>query len=146
MNRFIACMSALGILALIAAVSFGEATPEKAREARSLIGQFTSAEFAVRQAAVEKLIAIGPDVTPLVRKTLAETTDAEVKLRCQMVLKGIADKYGPAGGGRPNLDASKITIDATNTPLEEVLRDLADQSGNALVNIPGPLTEKTVTL
>ena len=64
-------------------------TPEQTQQAETLIAQFRAPEFAVRQQAVKALVAMGLDVLPLVRKTLAETKDAEVKLRCRMVIKGI---------------------------------------------------------
>ena len=66
-------------------------TPEQTKQAEALIKQFTAREFALRQQAVQKLIQMGPDVLPLLRKTLAETGDAEVKLRSEMVVRGLAD-------------------------------------------------------
>ena len=64
-------------------------TPDQVKQAQALIAQFTSPEFAVRQKAVEELIKMGPAVLPLVQKALAETKDDEVKLRCEMVVKGL---------------------------------------------------------
>ena len=94
-----------------------ELAPEQAKEAQGLIAQFTAAEFAVRQQAVEKLIALGPDVVPLVRKTLAETKDAEVKLRCEMVLKAL-----------------ERTVRAERTLVERTVKDLgASPPQNAAV-------------
>ena len=58
--------------------------------AEKYIRDFGAAEFAVRQAAVERLIAMGPDVRPLIEKTLDATKDAEARMRCEMVLKGLA--------------------------------------------------------
>ena len=68
--------------------------PEQKAAAESAMGDFTAVEFAARQQAVEKLVAMGPDVVPLVRKLFAETTDNEVKLRCEMTLKGLAARWG----------------------------------------------------
>ena len=65
----------------------GDLTPEETRKAQALIGQFSARRFAVRQKAVNDLVAMGRDVLPLVKKTLAETTDGEVKLRCEMVIE-----------------------------------------------------------
>ena len=79
------------------AVTFPELTPEQTQQAQALIKELSAPEFAVRQEAVKKLIQIGPDVVPLVRKSLAETEDEEMKFRCQMVLKGIREKYGVSG-------------------------------------------------
>jgi len=67
-------------------------TAEQREHAEALIQQFEAREFTVRQQAVEELIQMGPAVLPLIRKTLAETKDAEVKLRCEMVIKAITEK------------------------------------------------------
>ena len=66
-----------------------ELTAEQTNKAEALIKQFSAREFAVRQEAVARLVKMGPDVILLIKRTLAETTDAEVKLRCRMVLKGL---------------------------------------------------------
>jgi hypothetical protein len=82
---------------------------------------------------------MGREIVPLVRKTLAETPDNEVRLRCEMVLKGLREKLGPdksgvdgdaAPAGGVNYDASKVTLDVKDAPLSEVLESLAEQSGN----------------
>ena len=80
------CLAVGAVLALSAAAS-AALTPEQETLAGRLIRDFTAAEFAVRQAAVDKLVAMGPDVLPLIKKTLAATKDAEVLLRCEMVVK-----------------------------------------------------------
>ncbi|HUU43040.1 MAG TPA: hypothetical protein VMX57_04635, partial [Planctomycetota bacterium] len=58
---------------LPAAPSRAELTLEQAKTAEALIKQFESRQFAARQKAVDELTAMGPDVLPLVRQTLAET-------------------------------------------------------------------------
>jgi len=145
-----------GVSLLAAAVGagvFAELTPGQKMAAEVLIGQFSDKQFAVRQQAVEKLIALGPDVLPLIRKTLADTDDNEVKLRCRMVLKGIAEKYGivvdqqePGMPGGPGLGGSRVTIDVTNVPLSEVLQSFADQSGNRLLSVDDKLKGRSITL
>ena len=94
----VANQRALTAAALVAALLAGSAsaaraelTPEQTSQAEALVQQFSAREFAARQKAVEELLHMGRDVLPLVRKTLAETKDAEVKLRCEMVVKGLAD-------------------------------------------------------
>ena len=88
-NHFVA-LTLLGILLTGLGRVAGEGiTPEQVKEAQTLIGQFRSPEFAVRQTAVEELVKMGPGVLPLIRKTLAETKDDEVKLRCEMVMREI---------------------------------------------------------
>jgi hypothetical protein len=115
--------------------------------AEALIKQFSAAEFDLRQQAVDKLVALGPDVIPLVKKTLEETADNEVKLRCRMVLKalggaeptpGPADKFG--------YDASKVTLELKDAPLPQAVEALAEQSGNRPFVLPEDLKGRTVTL
>ena len=65
----------------LAVYGYAEPTPEQTKEAQALITQFTHPEFAVRQKAVEQLIKMGPNVLPLIKKTLAQTEDEEVQLR-----------------------------------------------------------------
>jgi hypothetical protein len=140
-----------GVIGTGAAV-FGELTAGQKLAAETLIKDFSAKEFAARQAAVEKLIALGPDVVPLIKKTLAETTDNEVKLRCQMVLKGIADKFGVEVGQKPdvktavNYNASKVTLDAKEMTLAEVMDKFAQETGNQPIDVPDDLREKTLTL
>jgi len=131
------------------AAACGELTPDETRQAEALIAQFSARQFAARQAAVDRLIEMGPDVLPLVRKTLTETDDAEVKLRCTMTVNGIVRKYGliiEDGKVIPlNLNGSRITLDVTAMPIREVLDLLARQSGNAPLKADEVL-DRTVTL
>ena len=96
--RFLTLLGVLTVLLLLltAASASAELTPKETREAEAVIKQFSAREFAARQKAVEDLIKMGPDVLPLIRKTLAETDDGEVKLRCEMVITGLTPKRPPA--------------------------------------------------
>jgi len=94
MRRMTGMLVVCGVVLWLCASVGAELTPGQKLAAEALIKQFSAREFTVRQQAVDRLIALGPDVVPLVQKTLAETYDAEVKLRCQMVLSGIAKKHG----------------------------------------------------
>jgi len=67
-------------------------TAEQAERAEALIRQFSNRRFSVRQDAVDALVKMGRGVLPLIRKTLAETDDNEVKLRCEMVFERLARK------------------------------------------------------
>ena len=89
MRRLCAPMTVAVLLALASAVE-AELTPAQTNEAEALIRQLAAREFAVRQKAVRDLVAMGPDVLPLVKKTLGETDDGEVRLRCEMVIKALA--------------------------------------------------------
>ena len=82
-------MPALGVWA--------ELTPDQKLAAEVLIKQFTARQFAVRQQAVDRLVALGPDVLPMVKKALAETNDNDVKLRCRMVLKSLGARTATPG-------------------------------------------------
>ncbi|KPJ55891.1 MAG: hypothetical protein AMS16_03455 [Planctomycetes bacterium DG_58] len=127
-------------------VTFPELTPEQTKKAEALIQEFSARQFPVRQEAVKKLIEMGPGVLPLVRKTLAKTDDAEVRLRCEMVLKGIAERFGTTPEGleidrKLHLPVMRVTIDAKNQSVRKVLESLAEQSGNR-----APVTREPVIL
>ena len=154
-RRMMAVALALGLLASSGVFAADELTAGEKMAVEALIKQFNDRSFAARQQAVDRLIAIGPKVVPVIEKTLAETTDNEEKLRCQMVLKGLADKYGArvAGittttvtPGKFGTEASKVTLKLTNAELDEVLQALAEQSGNKLVQQPDDWEDKTITL
>ncbi|HUW55344.1 MAG TPA: hypothetical protein VMZ92_01815 [Planctomycetota bacterium] len=109
-----------------------ELTPDQAKTAEACIAAFSSREFRERQQAVEKLVALGPDVVGMIKKTLAETQDNEVKLRCEMVLRGVREFYIVDEQDRPlNVGPSRITLRTRQTPLAEVIRQFAVLSGNA---------------
>lgn len=134
----------IAVIAVVLAVFAGffaqakaDLTPGQKKAAEFLIEQFSSRRFAARQQAVEKLVALGADVVPLIRKALAETADNEVKLRCRMVLKALkADTHAAEPAGDFGLDASKITLDMHEAELDEILQELAKQSGNAPLPMP----------
>ena len=107
---------ALACLALAVPAS-SELTPEQAKQTAALIADFGAKEFAVRQAAVLKLLAMGPDVAPLVKKTRAGTDDAEVKLRCQMVLRGL-QKTGLPEPPKEEDEPSKVRLMGMKTTAE----------------------------
>ena len=97
-------VAALLLAGLVPTVCPAELTPDQTAKVRTLIAQFSNRRFAARQEAVGKLITMGTDVLPMVRKTLAGTKDNEVKLRCGMVIKALAP--GPDG---PALVENRIT-------------------------------------
>jgi hypothetical protein len=136
------------------AIGFGapvdaELTAGQKTAAEALIKQFSAAEFDLRQQAVDKLVALGPDVAPLVKKALEETADNEVKLRCEMVLKALgADEAAPpaAKPDKFGFDASKVTIKVKDAALDDILQAFADQSGNARIETPAGREGEHVTL
>ena len=140
---------ALALVLLCPGMLHAELTPDQQQRARECIALFSVREFNVRQQAVEKLVRLGPDVLPLIRKTLAESDDNEVKLRCEMVIKGIRETYIVGPDDRPiALGASRHTLDFKDVPLEKVLEALARSSGNSSPEVRGgdPVLKKPVTL
>ena len=141
------------LAALIPAAADAALAPEQKAAAEGFIRQFSAPEFEARQKAVDGLVALGADVVPLVLETLAATPDNEVKLRCEMVLKGLGVKSGAASGGaaavvrriQPADDAAKITLDLKDATLAEALDLLAQQSGNARID-PRNLKDRPVTV
>jgi len=162
MNRIVLPRIVLVVVqAGLASAAFCELTPDQSKQAEAFIAQFSAKEFAARQAAVEKLIALGPDVVPLIRKTLAETKDAEVKMRCEMVLKGLhaaigqglAEKSTPGNGAGPGLteeqrlngEGSLVSLDVRDALFAEVMETLAQETGN-LAFLPHEEIEARITL
>ena len=128
-----------------------ELTPAQEKQATALIRQFSARRFAVRQEAVKKLIALGPDVIPLVKKTLEGTDDNEVRLRCRMTLDGLARKHGlplttkPSPGAKFGTNTSRISINEIDTPLRDVMDLFAERSGNRPIRVDRRAVETTVT-
>ncbi len=144
----LACAAAL-VLALPAAALRAELTAEQAREAQAFVARFTAADFADRQAAVEGLVALGSEVLPLVRRARAESKDEEIRLRCAMVERGILERYGvlvePPAADDP-LAPSRVSIEAKDRPLREILAQIGAQSGNAPLSPFGIAAARKVTL
>ncbi len=92
MRRQVSTFVTTLLLMIVPGQVVAELRPEQAEKAQALIKQFGAVEFVVRQEAVERLIEMGPDVLPLLKKILAETKDPEVKLRCQMVIRALSPK------------------------------------------------------
>jgi len=133
---------ALVFLGGVHGVTRAELTPMKVRRAHDFIGLFAAREFVERQQAVQRLMQMGPDVLPLVRKTLAETRDPKVKRCCEMVIQSFE---GPKMEGPIRLEASRVTIDVTNRPFGEVVELLQQQSGNRPIDMLRDLSEKRIT-
>jgi len=136
----------LMLVLMVSSVSVGadELTAGEKLAVEALIKQFSATGFADRQKATERLIEMGPKVVPVVQKALAETVDNEVKLRCQMVLKGVAKTHGvqvdtripKAVTGKLDFEPAKVTLKLKGADLDDILQDLAEKSGNKLVRMP----------
>ena len=134
-------------LALLVPAASAALTAAQKMAVESFIKQFSAPEFDARQKAVDALVAMGPDVIPLVKKALADTVDNEVKLRCNMVLKALGGQApAPAPADKFGYGPSKITLEAKDMPLAEVVEKLAEQSGNTRLGVADDLKDKTVTL
>ena len=136
---------------LLAAPALAELTPAQEKTARGLIKQFSSRRFDERQQAVKTLVEMGPKVIPLVQETLDKTRDNEVKLRCRMVLKGLASKHGATATAKVlamrkfGYDTSRITINETDAPLPQIVEQLAEQSGNRPLTLHRSVRDRSVT-
>jgi len=118
-----------------------ELTPEETKTARALIAQFRNRRFAVRQQAVDKLVAMGPDVLPMVRKTLAGTADGEVKMRCGMVIRRITRPQDDPGDAMP-VDRAE----SAEALIERLAADDARERGTAAARLAlmGPVVRPLV--
>ena len=74
---------------VMASRAFCELSPEEKAQIDALIQRMGDRDFAVREEATKKLIEMGPDVLPIVRKTFQTTDDPEIKLRCGRVLRDV---------------------------------------------------------
>ena len=149
----IICAAAL--LAALVPSARAELTPQQVKTANALIAQFSDRQFVVRQKAVAKLVDMGPDVLPLIRKTLAGTDDNEVKLRCRLTFQGISRKFGVT---IPELhterlpknlswEPSRVTIKQQGITVVEAFELLAAHTGNKpLTNVPANLKDKPIDL
>lgn len=119
----------LFLVVFIPSAAAAELTRDQRAAAQALIAEFAAPEFEVRQQAVRKLIDMGPDVVPLVKAELARTNDAEVKLRCEMVLQVLG---GEAGAGR-RLVEKVVREFGPAPPLDAVWYTTSDGEGLAWV-------------
>ena len=161
MNRLLWVLAACSGLVVSTSLS-AVLTPGQKMAAEALVKQFGAADFDTRQKAVDRLVEMGPDVAPVIRKALADTVDNEVKLRCEMVMKQLRDKFGAAAVDGSKVDApvvagptvavagdfppSKITLDVKNADLSEVLAQFAKESGNTRLHAPDKWDGEPITL
>ena len=141
----------VGVLAVFAGAALGALTPGQKMGAEALIKQLSNEEFKVRDAAVEKLVALGPDVAELI-EPLLKSDDAELKMRAEMILKKIeAAKVDVAGtalmpGAFDRTVGSLVTLKVANADLKEVLDKIAQQTGNKAMSLPDGWQGKPVTV
>jgi len=142
MRRFLTILMTTGICA---GAVHAELTPEQEKTARECIALFTVREFNVRQGAVERLVRLGPDVVPMIKKALAETADNEVKLRCEMALKGIRRAYIVGlDDQRISLEAGRHSFDFKGTLLPKLAEALSKASGNRPLRLKGAALQTSV--
>jgi len=67
-----------------------EMTADEKKKAETLIKDLGADEFQTREAAEKGLAALGGSVLPLVKTTAANTADAEIRTRCERVIKVLA--------------------------------------------------------
>jgi hypothetical protein len=157
MKRMVSSITALAAAAAVLWLApRGEAAlaGDQVKQVEALIRQFAAKEFDTRQRAVEKLVELGPDVVPLVKAALASTTDKEVKLRCEMVLKKIVERYGvrvsdikaAVDAEKRAFEPSRVTLQVKDVSLADVLDKLAEESGNAPLREPDKWNDKRLTL
>lgn len=123
-------------------------TPEKIKAAETLIKQFSAREFNVRQQAVEKLVELGPEIMPLLKKAMTENDDPELKLRGQMAIRRIREKYNVDEDGKPikvpDFKPSRITINFKGIRLDTLMRLFAEQTGNSEIKVADNLKNRKI--
>src|SRR5579862_4310137 len=74
----------------IKAAESPEMSADEKKKAEALIKDLGADEFQTREAAEKGLAALGGNVLPLVKSTAANTSDAEIRTRCERVIKVLA--------------------------------------------------------
>lgn len=97
------------------------AQPPKADAIAKLVDNLAHADFAVRDDAQRRLAEIGPPARPFLEKA-AKSSDAEQKMRAEEILRDLKSTDFWV--------ASTVTLKRANAPAVEVLREIANQTGN----------------
>ena len=120
----------LGLLACLSLTAFdalGAASDAIAADVSRLIGQLASVELAAREGAEEQLVKLGPTALPFLpsptARMPAETTERLARVR-QALEQARATRAA---------SASLVTLQGTFR-IEELLKELSRQSGNAIVD------------
>jgi hypothetical protein len=116
----------LSTFALTVAIVPGHlaADPPEPESIETLIEQLGHKHFRVRQAAGKSLEARGEDALPLLRKSLNHS-DQEIRRRAEVLTEKIERNL--------LLSPKRVTLQVTNRPLDQVLKDIGRQTGYRLV-------------
>jgi hypothetical protein len=82
-------------------------TPPSPEVMKTLIQELDSDEYAVRQSASEKLLALGAPVLPMLQETVLNTKSAEVQQRARIAIERIKDEIVVGG---PEVDGYKMSL------------------------------------
>ena len=113
-------------LAAMCAALHAEMTPLRQKEVEKLVAQLGHRDFKTREAATQKIIAFGRDAIPTLKKSLATKKDKGIHFRCEIALEEIL------------VSPSRVTIDVTDAPAGDVLKEIARQSGNKPLRLKTP--------
>ena len=127
MRRMVAGMMC-AVIGVVAVTAWGALTAAQIKKAQGLIAQCGDADFKLREEATRKLVEMGGDVLELVKQATREAQDIEVKTRCLMVVDALMEQEEVK-----RLEPSRVTLYVENQPLEEVLEEIARQSGNSVM-------------
>jgi len=122
--RWAICLAAIwGLLhgQLRAQLSSGlPSTRPTSQAIEALIAELSDDAWQARQRAQDQLVAIGEDVLPHLQKTLAQTTDEEVRTRVESAIRqiGVQIARGP----------TRLTLHVKNANLRDVLDELQRQT------------------
>jgi hypothetical protein len=132
------CIMRRGIVAVamvlaVVALARGDAPPTKPT-IEQLIEQLSNDDFKVRQAAVKAIEAMDPEVLPALRTALKANPPLEVRRQIEKMIA----QFELAAVTNPKL----VTLSATARPLQEVVEQLAKQSGYPITLVPDAGKEK----
>ena len=151
---WIKAVLATGLMACWAGTGWAALSAGEKLAAEMLVRQLTDPEFKARESAVQGLVALGPDVVPMI-KPLLTSDDKELKLRAQMVLDGVAAKFpdaaGVAGAAPVAVRLGKdleslIKLKIQDARPAEILDEIAKQTGNKSFVLPEGWTGKPMTV
>jgi hypothetical protein len=122
------------VLALLPAV---QADPR----ARELVERLSDDSIEERQRAARELAELGPAVAPLLQELL-QSADLELRARARAVLRSIDQHQVLRKFYRPG---PKVTLEAADAPLADVLASLARQAGDEFRFDPAAFAQDRVT-
>jgi len=125
-----------------------EITEEDRKKAVQWLQELGNDDFTIREKASAALQKLGVEVTPLLRKTLEQTTDPEVKSRCETLLTAVNPALTGPGAARavatmrslknPAAAGKRFIVSFGEDVLEQAYKELKEESSHMFERAPAP--------